>query len=103
MTRLLAGLVAVLLLLAVACRPDPEVIIVVATPMPPPTAVAQLTPGAPLPTPTMDAFCAEYLAEVRAAVRKVTGNNYISLAKAVRVLGVPTDLRERECLEYLDR
>ena len=92
MTRWL--LLLACLLIAVACRPETQVIYVEVTPTP-------TTAPAPTPTPTMDAFCEEYLRGVREAIRK-TGTDDFSPTTAISVLrGVPADLRERECLERL--
>lgn len=98
---------AVTLLLAVACGPatsaSPEA-------TPPPTAVylnteTYLDPGAPLPTPTMDPFCAEYLAELRQRFERQTGiTDRFWGTDAMRLLQVEgyPGRREMSCLLYLE-
>ena len=76
MTGVRIVILIAVLLLATACGADAGASSPEATP--PPTAVylntgTYLDPGAPLPTPTMDPFCAEYLAELRQRFVRETG------------------------------
>ena len=106
MTKLPAVL-AVALLLALACGAETSASSEVT---PPPTAVylntgTYLDPGAPLPTPTMDPFCPEYLAELRRRFERRTGITERfwrgDAGGQLQLEGYP-GRREMGCLKYLE-